>query len=148
MLEDADWLDNKTKHEAQHKLSAMKQFVGYPDEILDKNVVDELFDGVEMDEETTLETASGLSSGISSLSPTQYIFQLASCKEWPVVRCQTISILGQLEYIRKEAKCIIDQYSQYYSTGIGMQVNGIATQGENIADNGGVKAAYHAYGKL
>ena len=49
------------------------------------------------------------------------------------------------EYERR-AKCIINQYGNYTAEQIGMKLSGINTQGENIADNGGVKEAYNAYG--
>ena len=49
------------------------------------------------------------------------------------------------EYIKK-AKCIIDQYGSYKVKQINMTLNGINTQGENIADNGGVKEGYLALG--
>lgn len=42
---------------------------------------------------------------------------------------------------RHQAQCIIDQYSSYVLKDIG-QLNGKMTQGENIADNGGLKQAY------
>ncbi|XP_061189533.1 endothelin-converting enzyme homolog isoform X2 [Saccostrea echinata] len=44
---------------------------------------------------------------------------------------------------QNRTQCIIDQYSQYKLGD--NHVKGKQTLGENIADNGGLKAAYHAY---
>ncbi|CAH2060687.1 unnamed protein product, partial [Iphiclides podalirius] len=44
---------------------------------------------------------------------------------------------------KTRAKCIQKQYSHY--TMDGMNLNGKQTLGENIADNGGLKASFHAY---
>lgn len=45
----------------------------------------------------------------------------------------------------KRAECIIYQYGNYTASEVSLNLNGINTQGENIADNGGIKEAYFAY---
>lgn len=43
----------------------------------------------------------------------------------------------------QKKKCIVDQYSAFQTEGI--KLNGERSQGENIADNGGIKQAYRGY---
>lgn len=49
-------------------------------------------------------------------------------------------------YLEK-ARCIIEQYGNFTEQQTKLNLNGINTQGENIADNGGIKEAYLAYQK-
>jgi membrane metallo-endopeptidase-like protein 1 len=49
---------------------------------------------------------------------------------------------------KSRAQCIIDQYSNYSVTDVNLNLNGHRTQGENIADNGGLKQAFRAYRRL
>lgn len=48
-----------------------------------------------------------------------------------------------IERFKNRTECFVEQYSNYKSQG--RNINGRQTLGENIADNGGLKAAYHAY---
>ncbi|XP_076652047.1 neprilysin-1 [Halictus rubicundus] len=48
---------------------------------------------------------------------------------------------------RKRAECIVRQYSNYKLHDIGLNIDGRMTQGENIADNGGLKQSFRAYRK-
>ncbi|XP_039448992.1 neprilysin-1 isoform X2 [Culex pipiens pallens] len=52
-----------------------------------------------------------------------------------------------IKAFRERAQCIIDQYSRYKINEVNMYMNGRMTQGENIADNGGLKQSFRAYRK-
>lgn len=52
-----------------------------------------------------------------------------------------------IKAFRERAQCIIDQYSSYKVEEVGLFLNGRMTQGENIADNGGLKQSFRAYRK-
>ncbi|CAL1685239.1 unnamed protein product [Lasius platythorax] len=50
-----------------------------------------------------------------------------------------------IDGFHRRAQCLIDQYARYTVTEVEMQIDGVNTQGENIADNGGIKQAFRAY---
>ncbi|XP_001654841.2 neprilysin-2 [Aedes aegypti] len=52
-----------------------------------------------------------------------------------------------IEAFHERATCLVQQYGKYTIDEIGVQIDGENTQGENIADNGGIKQAFRAYTK-
>lgn len=52
---------------------------------------------------------------------------------------------SSIDKFYEKSQCMIDQYGQYVLPEIKMPLDGYLTQGENIADNGGLKQAFKAY---
>ncbi|XP_071446832.1 neprilysin-1-like [Hetaerina americana] len=52
-----------------------------------------------------------------------------------------------VQAFRERTQCIIDQYSRFKLQEVDLYINGRMTQGENIADNGGLKQSFRAYKK-
>lgn len=50
-----------------------------------------------------------------------------------------------IEEFHERTQCLIEQYNHYLIPEANMQLDGESTQGENIADNGGLKQAFLAY---
>ncbi|XP_055958236.1 neprilysin [Patella vulgata] len=66
-------------------------------------------------------------------------------KDGNLLQWWTDDVIGRF---KEKAQCIINQYSNYSVEEADMNLNGINTQGENIADNGGLKQSYRAYQTL
>lgn len=52
---------------------------------------------------------------------------------------------SSIDKFYEKSQCMIDQYGQYVLPEIRVALDGYLTQGENIADNGGLKQAFKAY---
>ncbi|RUS72329.1 hypothetical protein EGW08_019908, partial [Elysia chlorotica] len=48
----------------------------------------------------------------------------------------------------EKKRCLADQYSAFRYDSVGLNVNGVLTQYENLADSGGLKDSFRAYKKL
>ena len=52
------------------------------------------------------------------------------------------------EQFVEKAQCVVDQFGNFTVEQVGLNINGINTQGENIADMGGILPAYEGYGEF
>ncbi|CAO1428955.1 unnamed protein product [Diamesa tonsa] len=50
-----------------------------------------------------------------------------------------------IKNFHEKTKCLIQQYNKYMVTDIGQAIDGESTQGENIADGGGINQSFRAY---
>jgi len=209
ILNEIDWMDEETRSRALEKLRTMKEYIGYPEEILVEKNLEDLYSSLEVGSE------SHFLNGINlSVWGTNYAWKKLREKvdktDWKrhgapaVVNAFYSSIensiqfpagilqgnffgsdrpaymnyggigwvigheithgfddqgrqydsVGNLKNWWKDAtkdrfldrsNCIIWQYGNYTAKSVNKTLNGVNTQGENIADNGGIKEAYRAY---
>jgi len=205
------WMDPSTKQRAQKKLRDMKEYIGYPDELLQIPLLEDLYkdlrvspathfqNGIEIGKWSTAYVWSRMREKVDKTdwkrhdqpaivnafySPIENSIQFpagilqgnffgtdrprymnyggigwvigheithgfddqgrqfdaeGNLKQWWEPATET-------NYLEK-AQCIIWQYGNYTAQPIGINLNGVNTQGENIADNGGIKEAYMAYSR-
>merc|ERR1711971_369474 len=207
ILQKIDWMDSDTKTEAFNKLEKMHQTLGYPEEYLDKDKIDNIHKGLKMREGDYFDNVLKLNIHFEKLwlLKLREVVDPYSWKDFdtvPVVNAfygkdfnlmkfpagilqgvffnskvprymnfggigmvigheithgfddkgRQRSAEGELKdwwkpetskNFKEKAQCIISQYGNY--TKLGLNINGINTQGENIADNGGIKEAYRGY---
>ncbi|KAH8294815.1 hypothetical protein KR018_003377, partial [Drosophila ironensis] len=209
ILDEVNWMDDKTKKEAKEKLHSMATHIGYPDEMLDNEKLAKYYEKLNINPDKYFESFLGM-----NIFGTDYSFNklrlpvnktdwvrharpaivnafyssLENSIQFPAGILQghffnaqrpkymnfgaigyvigheithgfddqgrQFDVKGNLRdwwqpdtqkaYLAK-AKCIIEQYGNYTERITGLNLNGINTQGENIADNGGVKESYIAY---
>lgn len=209
IINEVDWMDDKTKLRAKAKLGSMKEYIGYPDEILENWRLEELY------EKLHIIPDKHFMNGIHmSIWATDYSWgklrEVVDKTDWKrhgapaIVNAFYSSIENSIQFpagilqgvffeserpaymnyggvgwvigheithgfddqgrqyddegnlrnwweeetknrFLEKANCIIWQYGNYTAKAVDKNLNGINTQGENIADNGGIKEAYRAY---
>ncbi|XP_065355214.1 neprilysin-2 isoform X2 [Calliphora vicina] len=209
ILDEVQWMDEMTKQEAKRKLQSMTTHIGYPDEMLDNDKLEEYYRKLEIDPYKYFESflkmnVFGTDYSFNKLrlpvNKTDWIrharpavvnafySSIENSIQFPAGILQGHFFSGQrpkymnygaIGYVigheithgfddqgrqfdvegnlidwwqpdtqkayLEKAKCIIEQYGNYTDKQTGLNLNGINTQGENIADNGGIKESYLAY---
>merc|ERR1719266_1975460 len=51
ILSNIKWMDDETRVRAKRKLSTMREYIGYPDELLQVDLLEELYEGLEVSPE-------------------------------------------------------------------------------------------------
>ncbi|CAB0037784.1 unnamed protein product [Trichogramma brassicae] len=172
MIGELDWMDATTRARAHRKLQAMRLWVGYPDWIHDPKKLDKHYENFTVVEYNLLKTILGL-TGLEVKTSLNALRKKPDKNRWVTSgttanayysvilnsvrrRYNEEGVLRQwwsdetLKHYSAKVECIIKQYDNYSVPELGhnFTVNGFNTQGENIADNGGLREAYRAYSKL
>merc|ERR1712106_485464 len=209
ILDEIEWMDDETRKRAKTKLSTMKEYIGYPQEIMVESNLEDLYEGLYVNPDDHFKNGINM-----SVWGTNYAWGKLREKidktDWKrhgqpaVVNAFYSSIENSIQFpagilqgnffgsdrptymnyggigwvigheithgfddqgrqfddegnlknwweddtkdkFLDKANCIIWQYGNYTAVSVNKTLNGVNTQGENIADNGGIKEAYRAY---
>ncbi|XP_044017351.1 neprilysin-2-like [Aphidius gifuensis] len=209
LIKKADWMDDVTRQHALDKSKELTSYVGYPEELQNNSMIEELYNGLELTDKTllgnifildkfreececrkfrqpydkknwktrmspfivnarytpsenTIQLPAGILQGIFFNNKLPKYMNYGAIgfiigheithgfddkgrqfdKQGNLVEWWNPST--KIKFIEK-AQCVIDQYNNYTVEEVGQNINGVNTQGENIADISGIKEAYLAY---
>ncbi|KAG9509324.1 Neprilysin-2 [Fragariocoptes setiger] len=209
ILNEVDWMDDETKQEARDKAHNIASYIGYPDELLNDTMIEQLYTGLTLSRDAYFDNILRVRKWSTDFSYNElnqpnkkvdwrkharaatvnaFYNSLDNSIEFPAGILQGAFFsrdkpqylnFGAIGFVigheithgfddrgrqfdkdgnnrnwwrhttdanyKARAQCIIDQYANYTVPENGLKVNGINTQGENIADNGGLKEAFRAY---
>ncbi|XP_075871089.1 endothelin-converting enzyme 2b isoform X3 [Nelusetta ayraudi] len=167
-LDRLGWMDEQTRQAAKDKADAIYDMIGFPEFILDSKELDDVYDGYEVSDDNFFQNMLNFYNFSSRVMADQ--LRKTPNKDQALTFGGIGVVMGHelthafddqgREYdkegnlrpwwqnssvtaFQQRAQCMVEQYSSYLVNG--EHVNGKQTLGENIADNGGLKAAYHAY---
>ncbi|PIO62634.1 hypothetical protein TELCIR_15795, partial [Teladorsagia circumcincta] len=164
MLNESTWMDSLTKKSAFEKSLGMLSQIAYPEFILDSKELDNHYDNFSVKETDSysrmvekilrFDVEFAFKRLIKPVDRNEYDFNAAIVDAYytPIFNAirRQFDAIGNLrdwwdadvkKRFLERAQCIIDQYGQIKVPGTGLKLNGKLTQGENIADNGGLKLA-------
>uniref|UniRef100_A0AAR2KSE7 Neprilysin n=1 Tax=Pygocentrus nattereri TaxID=42514 RepID=A0AAR2KSE7_PYGNA len=173
-LHDLTWMDDETKKSAEEKARAIRERIGFSENIKNNTYLDEEYKDLGYKSEEYFENilknlefgqkkrlkrlrvkvCNGFIKHIqNSVLPQLLYIMLMTCsptgrnfdKDGDLKDWWTPSSTHNFQDL---SKCIVDQYSSFsWDLASGQNLNGNNTLGENIADNGGIRQAYQAYQK-
>ncbi|XP_064028234.1 endothelin-converting enzyme 1 isoform X4 [Pogoniulus pusillus] len=167
-LESLQWMDEETRRSAKEKADAIYNMIGYPKFIMDPKELDKVFNDYEAVSDLYFENVMqfyNFSARVTAdqlRKPPNRDQSLNFGGIGVVVGHELTHAFddqgreydkdgnlrpwwknSSVEAFKRQTECMVEQYGNY--TVNGEAVNGKHTLGENIADNGGLKAAYRAY---
>ncbi|EDW26543.1 GL13072 [Drosophila persimilis] len=172
-MQNLTWVDKQTRERAIEKADQISDMIGFPDYILDPADLDRKYADLNITAnayfDNNLQVAIyNLRSNLKRLDQPTPFFDINNPKSlnfgaMGVVMGHELTHAfddqgreydkygninrwwdaKSIERFTEKSECIARQYSGYKING--RNLNGKQTLGENIADNGGLKAAYHAY---
>ncbi|CAJ0949411.1 unnamed protein product, partial [Mesorhabditis belari] len=131
ILEETDWMDNKTKAAARLKAERMMEFIGYNPTIFNATSIAEKYELLDYPAPLTMQ---GISNAITKWSQQRSQFdELGNKKNW--WDAKTLTNYEQMK------QCFVEQYGHTKIEPLNIYIDGYKTLGENIADNGGLRSA-------
>ncbi|XP_060528055.1 neprilysin-1-like isoform X2 [Cylas formicarius] len=169
LLAENDWMDDETRAVAKEKADAMNERIGYPKLITDREELTKEYAALNVTSKDFMKNILNILK-FDAWQNLKKLRQPVDKDKWSTEPAVVNAFynpnkndIGRqfdkdgnmmqwwnnatIRAFRERAQCIIDQYSRYKIDEVDLYVNGRMTQGENIADNGGLKQSFRAYRK-